>query len=160
MYTLWPRPGGPGAASPDVDKNLPASCLVRGSETGLRPNRHRVRRLDQQSERVPLRRTCGRPIRPHPVDSRQHLPVLEHRRQARRVTPGPLDLEVHQSIERNRRRYLALDERIDLADVPRHDRYEPERAVGIAPGQTAGDPELTTLADTVLDESRALAPTR
>src|SRR5688572_31869891 len=57
VYALAASAGGPGAASPDVEKNLPARRLVRGGETGPRPNRHRVRRLNQESERVPLRRT-------------------------------------------------------------------------------------------------------
>jgi hypothetical protein len=118
-----------------------------------------VRRFDQQPERVPLWRPGGCAVWADAIHGGEHLALLEHCGQLGGVAAASLDLEVHKPIERDRRRNLALDKRIDVADVTRHNRYEAERAAGVAPRQSSGHSDLAAVADPVLDEGRMLLPT-
>ena len=138
---------------------LPApesGCLVRRREPGTGPHGHCVRRFDQQPERVPLGRPGGCAIWAYAIHGGEHLALLEHCGQLGGVAAAPLDLEVHKPIERDRRRNLALDKRIDVADVTRHNRNEAERAAGVAPRQSSGHSELSAIANPVLVEGRVL----
>jgi hypothetical protein len=117
-----------------------------------------VRRFDQQPERVPLGRPGGCAIWAYAIHGGEHLALLEHCGQLGGVAAAPLDLEVHKSIERDRRRNLALDKRIDVADVARHNRHEAERATGVAPRQSSGHSKLAAVADPAPDEGRMLLP--
>jgi hypothetical protein len=148
------RSAGPGVRGPTE------GCLIRrGEGAGSRPHRNRVhRRLDQQPEGVPLRRACGRAVRPHPIDGRKHLAALQHERKLGGVASVSLNLEVHEPIKRNRRGHLTLDERIDVADVARHDRNETERTARVAPRQSSGHSEFAAIADSASDEGWLLAP--
>jgi hypothetical protein len=85
--------------------------------------------------------------------------VLEHSRQLGAVASASLDLEVHKSIERDRRGNLALHKRVDVAHVTRHNGDEAECAAGVAPRQSSGHSELSAIADPVLVEGRELVPT-
>jgi hypothetical protein len=117
-----------------------------------------VRRFDQQPERVSLWRPGGCAIWAYPIHGGEHLALLEHCGQLGTLASASLDLEVHEPIERDRRRNLALDKRVDVADVTRHNRNEPERAAGIAPRQSPGHAELAAVADPVPVEGRVLVP--
>ena len=141
---------------------LPAQesgCLVRRRQTGTGPHGHCVRRFDQQPERVPLGRPGGCAIRAYAIHGGEHLALLEHCGQLGGVAAASFDLEVHKPIERDRRRNLALNKRVDVADVARHNRNEAERAAGIAPRQSSGHSELAAVADPAPDEGRMLLPT-
>ena len=136
-----------------------SGCLVRRRQSGTGPHGHCVRRFDQQPERVPLRGPGGCAIWAHAIHGGEHLALPEHCGQFRAVAAASLDLEVHKPIERDRRWDLALDKRVDVADVTRHNRNEPERAAGVAPRQSSGHSELAAVANSVLAESRVLMPT-
>jgi len=70
---------------------------------------------------------------------------------------GTLDLEMHEAIERNRGRRLALHERIEVADIARDNRGEPQGAGGIAPGSDAGvQPSGAGGEELVCDDSEAV----
>ena len=103
----------------------------------------------EQTNRVALGRAGGRSVRAHPVDRRQQLAAPEHGGEVRAILRGPLHLEVHDAVERNRRRHLALDERVVLADVASDDRREAQRAGGVPPRQPAGDRDAAAAADAV-----------
>lgn len=133
-------------------------CSIRRRQAGTGPHRHRARRLHQQPERVPLGCTSGCAIWAHPIHGGEHLALLEDCGQLGAVASAPLDLEVHEPIERDRRRKLALDKRIHVADVTRHNRDEPERAAGVAPRQSSGHLELAAVADPAPAEGRVLVP--
>ena len=130
--------------------------LIRRRQTGTGPHGHCGRRFDQQPERVPLRRPGGCAIWAYAIHGGEHLALLEHCGQLGGVAAAPLDLEVHKPIERNRGRNLALDKRIDVADVARDNRNEAERATGVAPRQSSGHSELAAVADPAPDEGRML----
>jgi hypothetical protein len=136
----------------------PAGCLIRRRQAGTRPHGHCVRRFDQQPERVPLGRPGGCAIWADPIHGGEHLALLEHCRQLGAVPSASLDLEVHEPIERDRRRNLALDKRVDVADVTRHNRNEPERAAGVAPRQSSGHSEVAAVANPAPAEGRVLMP--
>ena len=61
--------------------------------------------------------------------------------------PVPLELQVHEAVQRNRRGKLALDERIDLTDVPRDDRHEAQRTARVVPRETSGQTHFAAIAD-------------
>jgi hypothetical protein len=82
----------------------------------------------------------------HAVDGREDLTFLKGHGQFA-VADGPLDLEVDQTIERDRGRYLALDERIDVADVAHHDGNEAQRVARIAPCESGWDADLLAVAN-------------
>jgi hypothetical protein len=117
-----------------------------------------VCRFDQQPERVPLRRPGGCAIWAYAIHGGEHLALPEHCRQLRAVASASLDLEVHKPIQRDRGRNLALDERVDVADVTRHNGDEAECAAGVAPRESSGHSELSAIADPVLVEGRVLVP--
>jgi hypothetical protein len=144
----------PGGLSPAPE----SGCLVRRRQTGTGPSGHCVRRFDQQPERVPLGRPGRRAIWAYAIHGGKHLALLEHCRQLDGVAAASLDLEVHKPIERDRRRNLALDKRIDVADVTRHNRNEAERAAGVAPRQSPGHSELAAVADPAPYEGRMRLP--
>ena len=58
------------------------------------------------------------------------------------------NLEMYQTVERNRCRYLTLHECIHVAHVARDHGDKPERAAGVAPCQAPLHPKLATIADT------------
>ena len=58
-----------------------------------------------------------------------------------------LDLEMHQPIQRDRRRTVAFDERVQIADVARGHRHEAKRSARVAPRQASRDPHATAIAD-------------
>jgi hypothetical protein len=133
-----------------------SGCLIRRRQAGTSPHGHCVRRFDQQPERVTLGRPGGCAKWAYTIHGGKHLALPEHCRQLGALASASFDLEVHEPIERDRRRNLALDKRIDVADVTRHDRNEPERAAGVAPGQSSLHPELAAVADPTLAEGRVL----
>jgi hypothetical protein len=142
-----------------VPDSAPESgCLIRSGQPGTGPHGHCVRRFDQQPERVPLGCSGGCAIWAYAIHGGKHLALLEHCGQLAAVASASLDLEVHEPIERNRRRNLALDKRIDVADVTRYNRNEPERAAGVAPSQSSGYSERAAVADPVPAEGRVLVP--
>ena len=103
----------------------------------------------EQANRVALRRAGRRRVRAHPVDGRQQLAAPQHGGEVGAILRGPLHLEVHQPVQRNRRRHLALDEGVAVADVAGDHRREPQRAGGVAPRQAAGDRDAAAAPDAV-----------
>ena len=74
---------------------------------------------------------------------------------AARRTGRPLDLQVHQAVERNRRAGLTFHEHPEVADVPRHDRRKPDGPRRVLPGEPGRHADVAAFrhALTLLDGS-------
>jgi hypothetical protein len=86
---------------------------------------------------------------PDAIDGGEHLAIAQGRRE-RAVMRRSLDLKLHEAVERDRRRDLALDEGVHIADVPGRDGREAERTAGITPGESGRDVNLPPIADSML----------
>src|SRR4029079_10195643 len=121
---------------------------------GRPPGGGSAARFDKEAQRVAVGCSCCGAIRPHAIHGGKHFPLLQHRREIRRSARGPLDLKMDQTVERDRCRHLALDKRVELADVAGYYRRQPKRPAGIPPRQAAGNMYLTAMADALAKGGR------
>ena len=127
---------------------MPGSRLIGDREVLVSIGRPAgLRRFDQQPQCIAVRRARGGTVRADAIHRRQHLPLLQRGRQFLRLASRTLDLKMHQAIERNRRRDLALDERVELTHVSRDDGDETERPAGVTPCEAARNAQPAAIAD-------------
>ena len=101
--------------------------------------------LHQQPKRVGVR-CAGRPEkRTHPVDDGRHARASQGRREFRTLRGGSIDVEADQPMEWNGSAAQTSEQHAVLADVAGLDDGAPGRALGVLPGQAAGNRHVATL---------------